>query len=159
MRRSFSSISTSSDTSSRNGIDVERGEAGLAPVLGVERRDAHQAVHAALGGQQAVGVAAPHDEGGRQDAGLLARVTSSTSMSKPRRSAQRRYMRSSISAQSWASVPPAPAWISATASRVVVLAGEQRPQLELAEAGGRGRRRPRSSSAATESSPSSSLSS
>src|SRR5664280_313202 len=43
-------------------------------------------------------------------------VASSTSMSKPRRSAQREYMRSIISAQSWASVPPAPAWISATAS-------------------------------------------
>src|SRR5450759_104264 len=38
-------------------------------------------------------------------------------MSNPRRSAQREYMRNIISAQSWASVPPAPAWISATASR------------------------------------------
>ncbi len=43
-------------------------------------------------------------------------VASSTSMVKPRRSAQRVYIRSIISAQSWASVPPAPAWISATAS-------------------------------------------
>ena len=35
---------------------------------------------------------------------------------KPRRSAQRRYMRSSISAQSWESVPPAPALTVTTAS-------------------------------------------
>src|SRR5215213_10142037 len=38
------------------------------------------------------------------------------STSKPRRSAQRRYMRSRISAQSWESVPPAPAWTLTTAS-------------------------------------------
>src|SRR5215204_4005556 len=38
------------------------------------------------------------------------------SISKPRRSAQRRYIRSSISAQSWESVPPAPAWTVTTAS-------------------------------------------
>ena len=35
--------------------------------------------------------------------------TSSSSTSKPRFSAQRISMRSTISAQSWASVPPAPA--------------------------------------------------
>ena len=35
---------------------------------------------------------------------------------RPRRSAQRRYMRRSISAQSWASVPPSPALIVTTAS-------------------------------------------
>ncbi len=43
-------------------------------------------------------------------------LTSSTSNSKPRRSAQRWYMRTIISAQSWASVPPSLAWISQTAS-------------------------------------------
>ncbi len=43
-------------------------------------------------------------------------VASSTSMSNPRLSAHRVYMRNIISAQSCASVPPAPAWISATAS-------------------------------------------
>ncbi|MNT29521.1 hypothetical protein D3C72_1652670 [compost metagenome] len=32
--------------------------------------------------------------------------------SKPRLSAQRRYMRSRMLAQSWASVPPEPAWMS-----------------------------------------------
>src|SRR4051794_4279042 len=40
------------------------------------------------------------------------------STAKPRRSAQRRYMRSRISAQSWESVPPAPALIVTTASPV-----------------------------------------
>src|SRR5580704_12820177 len=43
-------------------------------------------------------------------------VASSTSTLKPRRSAQRWYMRSSISVQSCASVPPAPACTSHTAS-------------------------------------------
>src|SRR5688572_23594547 len=37
---------------------------------------------------------------------------SNTSASKPREAAHLRYMRSSICAQSWASVPPAPAWMS-----------------------------------------------
>src|SRR6266699_1717930 len=43
--------------------------------------------------------------------------TSSSSTSKPRRSAQREYMRNSISVQSCASVPPAPEWTSQIASR------------------------------------------
>ena len=42
--------------------------------------------------------------------------TESNSMLRPRRSAQRVYMRKSISAQSWASVPPAPDWMWQTAS-------------------------------------------
>src|SRR5918996_1354388 len=42
--------------------------------------------------------------------------TSSSSTSNPSRSAHRRYIRSSISAQSWDSVPPAPACNEATAS-------------------------------------------
>src|ERR1700753_156841 len=41
---------------------------------------------------------------------------SAISTSKPRRSAQRRYIRRRISAQSWESVPPAPAWTVTTAS-------------------------------------------
>ena len=48
---------------------------------------------------------------------------------KPFRSAQRVYMRSSISAQSWESVPPAPAWMATIAPRVVVLTREQQPEL------------------------------
>ena len=43
-------------------------------------------------------------------------LVSSTSVLKPRSAAQRRYMRSRISAQSCASVPPASAWIVTTAS-------------------------------------------
>ena len=43
-------------------------------------------------------------------------LTSSSSTLKPRRSAQRICMRSTISAQSWASVPPAPALTVTSAS-------------------------------------------
>ena len=43
-------------------------------------------------------------------------LTSSSSTLKPRRSAQRISMRSTISAQSWASVPPAPALTVTSAS-------------------------------------------
>ena len=42
-------------------------------------------------------------------------LTSISSVFQPRDSHQRRYMRSSISAQSCASVPPAPAWMSTKA--------------------------------------------
>ena len=42
-------------------------------------------------------------------------LMSTTSVLKPCCSPQRRYMRSSICAQSWASVPPAPAWMSRNA--------------------------------------------
>ena len=44
-------------------------------------------------------------------------IRSMISALKPRRSHQRRYMRSSISAQSCDSVPPAPAWIATMALR------------------------------------------
>ena len=53
------------------GRDVHGGEAGLAPVLGVERGHPDQAVHAPLGGQQPVGEAAVDDERGREQPGLL----------------------------------------------------------------------------------------
>ena len=52
---------------------------------------------------------------------------------KPRRSAQRRYIRSSISAQSWESVPPAPALMVTTASPASYAAGEEPLLLELGE--------------------------
>jgi hypothetical protein len=52
---------------------VEGGEGGVAAGLGVERRDAHEAMHALLTGQLAVGVAPLDDEGDRADAGLLPR--------------------------------------------------------------------------------------
>src|SRR4029077_3718963 len=51
---------------------VERCERGLAPRVGVERRDPDQPVYAALPREQTVRVAALHDEGGRRDARLLA---------------------------------------------------------------------------------------
>ena len=44
-------------------------------------------------------------------------VSSSISAAKPASSAQRRYMRNSISPQSWDSVPPSPGWIDKIASR------------------------------------------
>ena len=53
--------------------DVELGEAGVAPGRGVEGGDPHQAVDAALGGEEPVGVLAAGDEGGRLEAGLLPR--------------------------------------------------------------------------------------
>ena len=57
-------------------------------------------------------------------------LRSRTSTEKPRRSAHRVYMRISISAQSCASVPPAPALISTWANAEIVGTGEQRPQPE-----------------------------
>ena len=52
------------------------------------------------------------------DAGLVAGlVVDDLRVLKPRRSAQRRYMRSSISAQSCDSVPPAPGWMVTMALR------------------------------------------
>ena len=51
---------------------VHLGEARVAAMGGVERRQAHQAVDAALGGEQAVGVLAAGDEGRRLEAGLVA---------------------------------------------------------------------------------------
>ena len=62
-------------------------------------------------------------------------VASSTSTSKPRRSAQREYMRSSISAQSWASVPPAPAWSSHDRVALVVCPLKQAAQSRARRAG------------------------
>ena len=46
---------------------------------------------------------------------MLFRSSSATSTAKPWRSAHRVYIRVSICAQSWASVPPAPAWINKNA--------------------------------------------
>ena len=52
--------------------DVHLGERRVAPRLRVERRDPHQPVDAALGGEQAVGVLAVDDEGRRLEPRLLA---------------------------------------------------------------------------------------
>ena len=92
------------------------GRTPCGGAAGVEGRDPDQPVDAALRGEEPVCVLALGDEGGRLDAGLLPCEASSISTWKPRRSAQRRYMRRSISAQSWESVPPAPERTVTTAS-------------------------------------------
>ncbi len=90
-----------------HGPHVDGGEAGLAAGVAVERADAHQAVGAPLGGHQPVGVAALDGELGREDAGLR---TLRDVVDLDREAAAARpsgmYIRSSISAQSWASTPP-----------------------------------------------------
>ncbi len=72
MRRSASSISTSGAGLDQRP-DVDLGEAGVAARGGVEGGDPDQAVDAALGGKEAVGVLASGDEGGRLEPGLLPR--------------------------------------------------------------------------------------
>jgi hypothetical protein len=69
-------------------------------------------VDAALGLEIAIGVLALDQQGRRLDPGLLARMMVDQLDLQPWRSAQRVYMRCSISAQSWLSVPPAPALTS-----------------------------------------------
>ncbi len=54
------------------GADEHRGERGMPAVVGIERRFAHQAVHADFGLQPAVGVIALDPEGGALDAGHVA---------------------------------------------------------------------------------------
>ena len=53
-------------------VDEHRGERGVPPRVGVERRDAHQPVHADFRLQQAVGVLAVDLEGDRLDARAFA---------------------------------------------------------------------------------------
>ena len=53
-------------------IDPDRGEAGVAARVGVERRDAHQAMHAAFGLEPAIGIGAVDPDRRRFDAGALA---------------------------------------------------------------------------------------
>jgi len=74
--------------------------------------NSHQPMHAGFGFQPAIGVVTADLDGGRLDAGFFALVSSRYSILKPCFSAQRVYIRSSIEAQSWLSVPPAPAWTS-----------------------------------------------
>ena len=99
-------------------VDEDRGERGVAPRRLIERRDAHQPMHAGLGRHAArtrtrrsrviVAPLMPASSPG---------CRSTTSRLKPRRSNHRRYMRSSISAQSCDSVPPAPGWMATMAFR------------------------------------------
>ncbi len=60
-------------SSSTSGRDVHLGERGVAARLGVEGRDPHQPVDAALGREQPVGVLALGDEARRLDPRLLPR--------------------------------------------------------------------------------------
>ena len=53
-------------------VDEDGGERGVAPRVGIERRDAHQAVHADLALQQAVRVFAVDFERHRLDARAFA---------------------------------------------------------------------------------------
>ena len=100
------------------GQDLDQRERGVAALLRVVRADAHQAVHASLGSQEAVGAPTVDRDGRALDAGLLPfQLVQRSSVPKRWRSAQRRYMRSSISAQSVASVPPAPALMLTSAAR------------------------------------------
>jgi hypothetical protein len=94
------------------GVDEQAGEAGVAAAGAVERALAHQAVHAGFGAQVAEGVVALDLDGGALDAGHVAFGLVFTSALKPLRSQYFRYWRSSMLAQSQASVPPAPAWMS-----------------------------------------------
>ena len=54
------------------GIDPDRGEAGLSPGITVERRDAHETVHARFGLHPAIGIRALDLEGTGFDAGFFA---------------------------------------------------------------------------------------
>jgi len=67
-------------------------------------------------------------DAGRRSSPLL---SSMTSVLKPFLSPQRRYMRSSICAQSCASVPPAPAWMSRKAPRGSISPGNMRESSSL----------------------------
>ena len=103
-------MSTSTSTSSTSGATSTSAKLVWRRCAASNGEMPHQPVDALLGREQPVGVLAAGDEGRRLDAGLLPRADASISSTlKPRRSAQRISMRSSISAQSCESVPPAPA--------------------------------------------------
>ena len=61
-------------SSSISGRDEHRGERGMAAIAGIERRLAHQAVHAGLGAQPAVGVLALDLDRRALDAGDFAGI-------------------------------------------------------------------------------------
>ena len=94
--------------------------------FGIERRLAHQAVHAGLGAQPAVGILAREADRALLMPATSPSLRSMTSVLKPCASPQRRYMRISICAQSCASVPPAPAWMSRNALCASISPGNMR---------------------------------
>ena len=83
-------------------VNERRAKGGMTAAAGIERALTHQAVNAGFSTQPAVGVIANDFDGHRFNARDF-------TVLKPRASAQRRYMRISMLAQSWASVPPEPA--------------------------------------------------
>ena len=99
------------------GRHVDAGERGVAALGLVEGGDADQAVDADFAGEQAEGVLAVDGEGGGFDAGFFGGLVVVDFGRKPWRSAQRRYMRRSMSAQSCDSTPPAPGWMVMMALR------------------------------------------
>ena len=96
---------------------LDQRERRVAALLGVVRADAHQPVDAALGAQPAVGAPAVDGDGGALEAGLLAfqLVEDLRRGSRAARPSAGTCARS-ISAQSVASVPPAPALMVMMAS-------------------------------------------
>jgi hypothetical protein len=76
---------------------------------GIERRNSDQAVDAALRLEIAEGILAGGGKGDAFDARFVAGLKIDDVGFEPLRLHPSRYMRNSISAQSWASVPPAPA--------------------------------------------------
>ena len=76
--------------------------------VGVKRGDAHETMHAGLRLQIAVGIGTGDGNRGAFDACLIARLKIQCLHLEPFLSAQRTYIRNSICAQSWDSVPPAP---------------------------------------------------
>jgi hypothetical protein len=105
-------------------VDPDGGEARVPAGVGIEGRDADQAVDAGLGLEPAVGVVALDEQRRALDAASSPSAMSTRSTRNPCFAAQRAYMRWSMAVQSWLSVPPAPEWTSSSVVRIGV-AGEQ----------------------------------
>ena len=94
-------------------VDEHARERGVPAGVGVERALPHQAMHAGLGAQVAVGVVAGHLERRALDAGDFARrFLEHLDADSPCGRSTAGTCASSIDAQSCASVPPEPAWMS-----------------------------------------------
>ena len=107
--RMSSGLMTISMLSSISGETIDAGKRSVPPLGLIEGRNAHQAVHADLALQKSEGVFAVHGERRGLQARPLRPPGSRRARSQIRcRSAHRKYMRSSMSAQSCDSVPPAP---------------------------------------------------
>ncbi len=115
-----------------------RREAGLTPVLGVEGGHAHQAVHTAFGGHQPRGVTALDDEGGGKDARLLAQVDVVYLQGEaPALDPALVHAQQHLGPVLGVGAPVLGVHL-ADGVELVVLAGEQRAELELVELGRQG---------------------